>query len=189
MKTPRLFLDRANRPGAVPGLLALVLAVVALIATLKYRDELKRIGEALDAREDVIARQEQKYRAIARAQHDANDTRAAGLMAQQRFATEPARDLIEGGWKPDIALLSVDIVTASRQITLVFETRSVQEAISYADWFQAQPETESVAIKRQVTKPPPPVPSVETTLQVIWRPFAARPADAPAQPASAGAPR
>lgn len=57
-----------------------------------------------------------------------------------------------------------------------FETRSVQEAISYADWFQVQPQTESVTLKRQTEKPGPPAPSVQTSLQVTWKAFASAPA-------------
>lgn len=185
MKAPRLDLHRANRPGTVPGLIALAVGIGALIAAMQYLDALKQQGAALDERETAITRQEQKFQVISKAHRGSNDARMADLMAQQRYATEPPRDLIEGGWHPNIALLTVDIVTAARQINLQFETRSVQEALSYADWFQAQPGTESVAVKRQVEKPGPPVKSVETTLQVTWRPFVAQPVAAPvSRPAS-----
>jgi len=189
MKAPVLNLHRANRPGAAPGMLALVAAIIVLVATMQYLDTLKQQGAALDERETAIAKHEAKFKEISNAHRSGNDPRAAQLMAQQRYAAEPARDLIEGGWHPNIALLSLDIVTASRQINLQFETRSAQEALSYADWFQAQPGTESVAIKRQSEKAGPPAKSVETALQVTWRPFVAQPvASAASESAAASVP-
>ncbi|MDR5788030.1 hypothetical protein P9281_15995 [Caballeronia sp. LP003] len=187
MKAPVIDLHRPNRPGAAVGLLALVVGIVALIAAMQYRDALKEQGEALDEREATIAKQEAKFHVISNAHRESGDARMAQLMAQQRYATEPARDLIEGGWHQNIALLSLDFVTASRQINMQFETRSVQEAISYADWLQAQPGAESVAIKRQIQKPGPPAPSVETSLQVTWKAFVARPVAASAVAAAASA--
>jgi hypothetical protein len=196
MKAPVLDLHRANRPGAVPGLLALVVAIVGLVATMEYLGALKEQGEALDERQSVIAGKEAKFRTISNAHRGANNARTAQLMAQQRYAIEPARDLIAGGWRPNIAFLSVDIVTASRQINMQFETRSAQEALSYVEWLLAQPGTENLTIKRQVEKPGPPVASVETTLQVTWKAFVANPvanaagrsAPAAPEPAAASAP-
>ncbi|QSN61911.1 hypothetical protein [Caballeronia sp. M1242] len=171
MKAPRMDLHRANRPGAAAGLLALIVGAAALIAAMQVRDALHAQGETLDERESVIAKKEAHFTRISNAHRGGTDARSAALMAQQRYAAEPARDLIEAGWHPNIAFLTIDIVTASRQINMQFETRSVQEAISYADWFQAQPQTESVTLKRQTQKPGPPAPSVQTSLQVIWKPF------------------
>lgn len=189
MKPLRLDLHRANRPDAAAGLIVLVLAVVALLAAVQYLDALEGQGEAMDERESAIARAEQRHQVISKAHEKRDNPRAAELMAQQRFATEPARDLIEGGWNPNIALLTLEVATASRQINIVFETRTVQEALSYADWFDRQPGTEQVTVKRQVEKPGPPVKSVETTLQVTWRAMqgAATAASAPQAP-SPGAP-
>jgi hypothetical protein len=169
MKTIRLDMARANRPDATPGIAALLLAVVLLLAAIRYLDRLKSIGEALDERETSIARQEQKYQVISKAHRNPGNPHADELMAQQRYAAEPARDLIERGWNPNIALLSLEVITASRQINMIFETRTAQEALSYADWIEAQAATEHVNVVRQVQKPGPPVKSVETTLQVTWR--------------------
>lgn len=188
MKAPRLDLHRPNKPGAAPGLLALALGVVVLIVTMQYLDELKSQGESLDERESAIARREARFKTISNAHRDSGDARMAELMAQQRYASEPARDLIEGGWNPNIAFLTVDIVTASRQFNMQFETRSAQEALSYADWLQAQPGTESVTVKRQTEKPGPPVKSVETSLQVTWKPFVAKPLASTSRAASVAAP-
>lgn len=190
MKASVIDLHRPNRANPVAGLVALVIGVVVVIAAMQYLDVLKDHGAALDERESVIARKEAKFKTISNANRAAGDARQATLMAQQRYAAEPARDLIEGGWHPNIALLTVDIVTAARQINMQFETRSAQEALSYADWFQAQPGTESVSVKRQSEKPGPPVKSVETALQVMWKPFVAQPLAsqaADAAPASAPA--
>ncbi|SAK39984.1 hypothetical protein AWB76_00128 [Caballeronia temeraria] len=175
MKAPALDLHRANKPGAVAGLLALVVAIVVLMAAMQYRDTLKEQGDALDERESAIAKQEAKFHMISNAHRDSGDARMAQLMAQQQYAAEPPRDLLEKGWHPNIALLTVDLVTSTRQINMQFETRSVQEAISYADWLQAQPGAENVTIKRQIEKPGPPAPSVETSLQLTWKPFVAQP--------------
>jgi hypothetical protein len=188
MKAPALDLHRANRPDAVAGLLALVLGIVVLVLTMQYLDTLKQQGEALDERESAIAKQEAKFRIISHAHRKPDDAQAAQLMAQQRYAAEPARALIEGGWNPNIALLSLDIATASRTINMQFETRSAQEALSYADWLQAQPGTESVAVKRQIEKPGPPVKSVETSLQVTWRPFVGQPVASASEAAPAAPP-
>jgi hypothetical protein len=175
MKAPVLNLHRANQPGAVHGLLVLAVAIMLLVAAMQCLGALQQQGEALDERQTIIAQQEAAFHTISNAHRGSNDAQMAQLMAQQRYATEPARDLVEGGWQPNIALLTLDIVTAARQINMQFETRSVQEALSYADWLEAQPGTENVTIKRQVEKPGPPVASVETTLQVTWRSFVARP--------------
>ncbi|SAK75359.1 hypothetical protein AWB75_04240 [Caballeronia catudaia] len=188
MKAPALNLHRANRPDAAPGLIALAAGIVALILTMQYLDTLTEQGEALDQRESAIAKQEQKFRTISNAHRHSGDAQAAQLMAQQRYAAEPARALVEGGWNPGIALLSLDIAPASRTINMQFETRSAQEALSYADWLQAQPGTESVAVKRQTEKPGPPVKSVETSLQVTWRPFFGQPVAGASAAASEGAP-
>ncbi len=117
MRVPRLDLHRANKPGAAPELLALVAGVITVIAAMQYLDALKEQGEALDERESIIAKKEAKFQSISQARRGSSD----------------ARDLIEGGWHPNIAFLTLDIVTASRQINMQFETRSVQEALSYAD--------------------------------------------------------
>jgi hypothetical protein len=175
MKAPVMNLHRPNRPDAAPGLLALLTGIVVLVAAMQYLDTLKDRGEALDERETSIAQREKTFESISRAHRKADNPKAAALMAQQRYATEPARDLIEGGWNPNIAFLTIDLITASRQINMQIETRSAQEALSYAEWLQAQPATESVTIRRQTDKPGPPVRSVETALQVIWKPFAAKP--------------
>jgi hypothetical protein len=175
MKAPALNLHRPNRPDAAPGLLALVVGVVVLVAAMQYLDALKAQGEALDERETAIVQKEKMFERISRATRKSDNPKAAELMAQQRYATEPARDLIEGGWNPNIAFLTLELITASRQINMVFETRSAQEALSYADWLQAQPGTESVTVRRQTEKPGPPVKSVETALQVTWKPFVAKP--------------
>jgi hypothetical protein len=192
MKTIRLDMARANRPEAVQGIVALLLAVGLLLVAIRYLDHLKSNGEALDERETSIARQEQKYQAIGKAHRHPGNPHAEQLMAQQRYAAEPARDLIERGWSPNIALLSLEVVTTSRQINLTFETRTAQEALSYADWVEAQPATERVNVVRQTEKPGPPVKSVETTLQITWRgnPGEASSASATQAPstAAAGAP-
>jgi hypothetical protein len=183
MKTLRLDLSKANRPGTAAGMVALLVAVGALLAAIRYLDHLKSVGETLDARESAIAREEQKYQAISKAHQRADKPGADQLMAQQRYAAEPARDLLERGWNPNIALLSVEVLTPSRQINVMFETRSVQDALSYADWIEAQPGTEHVSVMRQVQKPGPPAKSVETTLQITWR--AAPGSAAPAASATA----
>ena len=67
--------------------------------------------------------------------------------------------------------MKLDIITASRQIDLVMETRTAQEALSFADWLEREPGTESVAVRRQLEKPDGAVKAVETTLQITWRPF------------------
>ncbi|WP_144109483.1 hypothetical protein [Paraburkholderia sp. BCC1886] len=185
MKAALLDLTRANRAGVVPGLVGLMLAAVVLLGTVRYLDALKEQGAALDERESAIASEEGRRELISRAHRQPDNPRAAQLMAQQKYATEPARDLIEGGWRPNIAFLTMEIATASREINMVFETRSVQEALSYSDWLEAQAGTERVVIKRQAEKPGPPVKSVETTLQITWR--AAGPRDAAAKPAGASA--
>ncbi|SAL20264.1 hypothetical protein AWB74_00730 [Caballeronia arvi] len=182
MKAPALNLHRANRPDAAPGLIALAAGVVVLVLTMQYLDTLT------DQRESAIAKQEQKFRTISNAHRHSGDAQAAKLMAQQRYAAEPARALVEGGWNPGIALLSVDIAPASRTINMQFETRSAQEALSYADWLQAQPGTENVTVKRQTEKPGPPVKSVETSLQVTWRPFFGQPVAGASATASEGPP-
>jgi hypothetical protein len=187
MKAPALNLHRPNRPNAAAGLIALVVGIVVLILTMQYLDTLKEQGEALDERESTIAKQEAKFKTISNAHRNSGDAQAAQLMAQQRYAAEPARALIEGGWNPNIALLSLDIATASRTINMQFETRSAQEALSYADWLQTQPGTESVAVKRQTEKPGPPVKSVETSLQLTWRPFVTQPVAGASEAASAAA--
>jgi hypothetical protein len=177
MKTIRLDLTRANRPSVGPGLCVLLVAVAALLGSMKYLDHLKSLGGALDARETEIAREEQKYQVISKAHRNPGNPHANELMAQQRYASEPARDLIEKGWTPNIALLSVEVITASRQINLTFETRSIQNALSYADWIEAQPGTEHLNVMRQVEKPGPPAKSVETTLQITWRASPGQPAE------------
>ncbi|MDR5830563.1 hypothetical protein P9250_22055 [Caballeronia sp. LP006] len=182
MKAPAIDLHRANRPGVATGLIALALGVVVLFVTMQYRDKLKEQGAALDEREASVAQEEKRFERIGRAHRGMRNPRADALMAQQRYAAEPARSLIEGGWQPNIAMLSLDIVTASRTINMQFETRSAQEAISYADWLQAQPAAESVSIKRQSEKPGPPVKTVETALQVTWRPFATQAATGASAP-------
>jgi hypothetical protein len=169
MKTIRLDMARANRPDAGPGIVALLLAVGLLLVSMRYLDHLKSTGEALDERETAIARQEQKYQAISKAHRNPGNPHAEQLMAQQRYAAEPARDLIERGWNPNIALLALEVVTTSRQINMIFETKTAQEALSYADWIEAQPATERVNVMRQTEKPGPPIKSVETTLQITWR--------------------
>ncbi|HEY4353309.1 MAG TPA: hypothetical protein VGN31_18920 [Paraburkholderia sp.] len=184
MKARRLDMARANRPAAAQGIVALLLAVGVLLVAMRYLDHLKSNGEALDERETSIARQEQKYQVISKAHRNPGNPHAEELMAQQRYAAEPARDLIEKGWNPNIAMLSLEVVTASRQINMIFETRTAQEALSYADWIEAQPATEHVNVMRQTVKPGPPVKSVETTLQVTWR---ANAADAVVRAASTSA--
>lgn len=187
MKAPALNLHRPNRTDAVPGLIALLAGIVVLILTMQYVDTLTEQGEALDERESAVAKQEQTFRTISNAHRNSGDAHAAQLMAQQRYAAEPARALVEGGWNPSIALLSLDIVTASRTINMQFETRSAQEALSYADWLQAQPSTESVTVKRQTEKAGAPMASVETAIELTWRPFFGRPGAAASGPASAAA--
>jgi type II secretory pathway component PulJ len=191
MKPIGLDMARANRPGVAPGMIALLLAVGLLLVAMRYLDHLKQNGEALDERETSIARQEQKYQVIGKAHRNPGNPHAEELMAQQRYAAEPARDLIERGWSPNLALLSLEVVTTSRQINMTFETRTAQEALSYADWIEAQPATERVSVMRQTLKPGPPVKSVETTLQITWRAnageAAASAASAPST-AAAGAP-
>jgi type II secretory pathway component PulJ len=191
MKTFGLDMARANRPGAAPGMVALLLAVGLLLVAMQYLDHLKRNGEALDERETSIARQEQKYQVIGKAHRNPGNPHSEALMAQQRYAAEPARDLIERGWNPNIAFLSLEVVTTSRQINMTFETRTAQEALSYADWIEAQPATERVNVTRQTQKPGPPVKSVETTLQITWRANAGEVATSAASvpsTAAAGAP-
>jgi hypothetical protein len=169
MKTPRLDLHRANLAGSLAGIVALAIGVMALLGAVRYLDAMKDQASALDDRESAQVSEEQRREVISRARRNPDNPRAAELMALQKYAAEPARDLIEGGWKPNLAFLTLDIATASREINMVFETRSVQEALSYSDWLEGQPGTERVQIKRQAEKPGPPVHSVETTLQAIWR--------------------
>ena len=185
MKAIRLNLAKANRPGATAGIVALLVAIGALLMAMRYLDHLKSIGEALDTRESAIARNEQKYQTISKAHQHPGKPGADELMAQQRYAAEPARDLLERGWNSNIALLSVEVMTTTRQINVMFETRSVQDALSYADWIEAQPGTEHVSVMRQLQKPGPPTKSVETTLQITWRAAAGQPADASAAVAAA----
>jgi len=169
MKASRLDMAAPNRPDAAPGIVALLLAVALLLVAMRYLDHLKSDGEGLDERETSIARQEHKYQVIGKAHRNPGNPHAEELMTQQRYAAEPARDLIEKGWSPNIALLSLEVITTSRQINMIFETRTAQEALSYADWIEAQPATERVNVTRQTEKPGPPVKSVETTLQITWR--------------------
>ena len=175
MKAPHLEFRRGNRPSSTVGLIALVIATIVLLTTVRYLDALKHEGAALDERESAVAQKEQRFNIISRANNRPASPQMEQLMAQQRYATEPARNLIEKGWRQNIALRTLEVVTASRQINLDFETRTVQEALSYADWLEAQPATESVSVKRQIEKPGPPMKTVETTLQVTWRVFGGQP--------------
>lgn len=183
MKTAAIDFRQGNRPPPGPGLMAIGLGIAMLVGALQYLAVLQEQGHALDARDDAIAAQERQRQAISKAHKNLENPRAQELMALQRYATEPARHLIERGWRPNIALLSVEVATATREINLVFETRSAQEALSFADWLESQPNTERMTVKRQVEKPGPPIKSVETALQVIWRPYRGMPA-----PADEGAP-
>ncbi|NYI00743.1 hypothetical protein [Cupriavidus plantarum] len=189
MNLAALDFARGNRPPSAPGLIAVALGVGVLVGALQLLGALQERGQALDARDDAMAAQERQRETISKAHRNLEDPRARELMAMQRYATEPARHLIEHGWRPNLALLSAELATATREINLVFETRSAQEALSFADWLASQPNTERVVIKRQVEKPGPPVKSVETALQVIWRPYRGLPAGPAAEGgASASAP-
>ncbi|MDR0182586.1 hypothetical protein [Lysobacter arvi] len=195
MKAPPLDLLRPNRPASAVGLLLLVAAVVALVAAMQYLDALRTQGAELDERESDVAREEGRRRLISIAHSKPVNPQTQALMARQKYATEPARDLIEGGWRPQIAFLTLEVATEPREINMVFETKSVQDALSYADWLLANPATERVVLRRQTEKPGPPIESVETNLQVVWRALhrdEAPPAsaDTPMRVASnAGAPR
>lgn len=196
MKTAPVDFVRGNRPPTGPGLMAIAVGIALLVGALQYLAILQEHGRQLDARDDAMAQQERQRQAVSRAHRDLENPRAAELMAMQRYATEPARHLIERGWRPNIALLSLEVATATREINLVFETRTAQEALSFADYLESQPNTERMVVKRQVEKPGPPVKSVETALQVIWRAYkggmpaasdAAAPDGAPPSGASAAA--
>lgn len=185
MKALPLDLNRANMPGAGAGLVALLAAVALLLVAIQALSDLKDQGADLDTRETGVAKEEKRFEAIASAHRKAASTQADSLMAMQRFAAEPARDLIERGWNPGMAFLSLDIITGSRQINLVMETRTAQEALSFADWLEKEPATQAVAVKRQIEKTGP-TKSVESSLQITWRPFTGRPSsEAPAGKGSA----
>ncbi|MBU67613.1 MAG: hypothetical protein CL858_19550 [Cupriavidus sp.] len=171
MKIERLDANRPNQPKRSAGLLAVLLAVALLIVAVQSMGDMKEQGAELDARESDVARNEARFAAISNAHRKGASDTASALMAMQRFAAEPARDLVERGWNPGMAFLSLDIITASRQIDLVMETRTAQEALSFADWLEREPGTESVAVRRQLEKPDGAVKAVETTLQITWRPF------------------
>ncbi|HEY5804434.1 MAG TPA: hypothetical protein VIT90_12140 [Lysobacter sp.] len=175
MRASRLDLHRGNRPALPVAAVSLLGAVIALVATMQYLDVLRDRGQALDARESAISRQESSRRLIGNAHRSAADPLARDLMARQRFAMEPARDLIERGWHPGIAFLALELATDTRQINMVFETRSAQEALAYVDWLEVQPATERVLVKRQSARTGAQFNSMETSLQIIWRSLHADP--------------
>ncbi|UNK49992.1 hypothetical protein MNR01_02825 [Lysobacter sp. S4-A87] len=171
MKVPRFDLHLAHRPRQAAPMASLLLAIASLVAVIEYLDVLRDRGQALDAHETAIRRSEDARRSIGIAHRSAADPRARELMARQRYAMEPARDLLERGWHPGIALLLLDLATDTRQIDMVFESRSAQEALAFVDWLEMQAATERVLVKRQTGKPGPQESPVETRLQVIWRPL------------------
>jgi hypothetical protein len=172
MRVPRFDLHLANRPSQTVAMASLALAVAALVAAIQCLDALRDRGAALDARETAISHGEHARRSIGNAHRSAADPKARELMARQRYAMEPARDLMERGWRPGIAFLLLDLATDTRQIDMVFESRSAQEALAYVDWLERQAGTERVLVKRQTSKPGPMDSPVETRVQVIWRPSA-----------------
>ncbi len=178
VKAPRFDLHLSNRPRQTVPMVTLLLAVVALVAVIQYLEALRERGLALDARESAVSRSEHQRRSIGNAHTSTADPQARELMARQRYAMEPARDLMERGWHPGIALLLLDLATDTRQIDMVFETRSAQEALAYVDWLEQQSATERVLVKRQTAKPGQPDSPVETRVQVIWRPLPALPSPA-----------
>lgn len=171
MKVARFDLHMANRPRQTAPVASLLLAVVVLVAAVQYLDALRDRGIALDAREAAIRRGEGARRAISEAHRAAADPKARELMARQRYAMEPARDLMERGWRPGIALLLLDLATDARRIDMVFESRSAQEALAYVDWLEMQPAAERVVVNRQNATQGPSTGPVETRVQVIWRPL------------------
>lgn len=170
MKAQRLDLYLANRPGQGLPMASLLVAVVVLVAAMQYLQLLRDRGHVLDAREAEIVRAEGARRSIGDAHRSATDPQARELMVRQRYAMEPARDLMERGWHPGIAIVLLDLATGTRQIDMVFESRSAQEALAYVDWLERQAATERVLLKRQTAKVGPPEAPVETRLQVVWRP-------------------
>ncbi|MFC3816166.1 hypothetical protein [Lysobacter sp. GCM10012299] len=169
MKVQRFDLHQTHRAGQAALTASLVLAVAMLVAAVQYLDALRGRGHALDAREAAIRRSEDARRVIGNAHRGAADARALELMAKQRYAMEPARDLMERGWNPGIALLLLDLATDTRQIDMVFESRSAQEALAYVDWLEMQAAAERVLVKRQTGKQGAAGSAVETRVQVIWR--------------------
>lgn len=182
MRAPRFDLHLVNRPRQTAPLAGLLLAALALVAVVRFLEALRERGLALDAREAAASRNEHARRSIGNAHRSAADPQARELMARQRYAMEPARDLMERGWHPGIALLLLDLATDTRQIDMVFETRSAQEALAYVDWLEQQAATERVLVKRQSARPGQSDGPMETRVQVIWRPLVAVPL--PAQTAS-----
>jgi hypothetical protein len=172
MRAPRFDLHLANRPPQTVSMASLLLSVTALVAAIQYLDALRDRGAALDAQETAISHSEHTRRSIGNAHRSAADPQARELMARQRYAMEPARDLMERGWRPGIAFLLLDLATDTRQIDMVFESRSAQEALAYVDWLERQAGAERVLVKRQTAKPGSTGSPVETRVQVIWRPLA-----------------
>ncbi|PXV57054.1 hypothetical protein SAMN04487785_109178 [Dyella jiangningensis] len=169
MKVPSINL---HRPYAAPrwsGIAVLLLSVAALVAVMQGLDRLHARAARMDDRESEITRAEQARAQVEHAHRNPAPRRTA-LQAQQAYAVEPARDLLERGWQPDIAMLRIDIATATREMHLVFEARSIQTALSYIDWLDAQPSTESVQIERQAEKPGPAGDVMEVGVVVHWKP-------------------
>lgn len=142
-----------NAPGAVsplPGLVLLGVAVLVLLTAMGSLDSLRAQAEALDQEDASLAAAEAARRLVGEAQSRGrdDDPLVLSMLAQQAYAMEPARDLMERGWNPDLALLRADITSKDRSVDLDLETRSLRHLLDFIDWLERQPGTDEVQLAR-----------------------------------------
>lgn len=156
--------------------LLLLIGVIEIVASQRAR------GESLDEQSMQLHRAEQlRHR---QAIEETMNPEMLALMERQSTALLPARDLLEGAWRPTIGMLRLDLSEAAHEARLRLEAKSMQDIIAYVKWLEEQPTTAAVHLVRSASKDVPTLGSVvEADIDLTWNPDEAAPTPSTHTPA------
>jgi hypothetical protein len=157
------------------GMFALGIAMLMLIGVIETLSTLREHGAELDAQTEQLRRLQQARHEQAR--EGKLSPQMLALLAAQANALQPASDLLERAWRPNIGMLRVELTAASHDARLQLEARSMQDVIAYLQWLEEQPAVAAAHLLRSADKDVPKLGKVvEVNIELRWREGTAAPA-------------
>lgn len=142
--------------------------LLALAATYLHAQRVR--ADALAPQERGVEQALQERRAIdAMAQAAPLNAEASEAARLQQLSVQPGIVAIESNWRPDIAVLHVDLATQQRRIRLEVEARTVNDLLSFVDALEQSPRIEKASLNSHGVREEDPNRPVIASIDAVWR--------------------
>lgn len=152
------------------GLSVLAAGAVLLALAATYLHAQRVRADALAPQERRIEQALQERRAIDAVENVTPlNAEASEAARRQQLSVQPGIVAIESNWRPDIAVLHVDLATQQRRIRLEVEARNVNDLLSFVDDLEQSPRIERASLNSNGVREEDPNRPVIASIDAVWR--------------------